>query len=97
MLEPTPHDHEAVERLAARVPWMLERAVALRREAADPRVQLAALAPRWLTAMAAVAVLAMAAALLAPATTPTSSGVDGWVLSGAAPQTDDPVVRALMP
>ena len=97
MLEPTPQDHEAVERLATRVPWMLERAAALRREAADPRVQLAALAPRWLSGMAAVAALAMAAALLWPARTPARSGVDGWVLSGSAPQSDDPVVRALMP
>ena len=100
MLEPTPQDHEAVERLAARVPWMLEQAGALRREAADPRVQLAALAPRWLAGLAAVAALAMATALLWPAATPTHtmrSGVDGWVLSGSAPQSDDPVVQALMP
>ncbi|HET9300526.1 MAG TPA: hypothetical protein VFO11_11325 [Candidatus Polarisedimenticolaceae bacterium] len=97
MLDPTPQDHEAVARLATRVPWMLQRAAALREAAADPRVQLAALAPRWLAGMAAVAALAITAALLWPASTPTSNGVDGWVLSGSAPQSDDPVVRALMP
>jgi hypothetical protein len=95
MPEPTAQDHRSVERLAARVPWMLERAAALRREAADPRVQLAALAPRYLSGMAAVAALAIAAALLWPVPTPASSGVDGWVVSGSAPQSNDPVLQAL--
>jgi hypothetical protein len=101
MLEPTPQDHEAVERLTARVPWMLARAAVLRREAADPRVQLAAVAPRWLTAMAAVAALVTAAALLLPASSSSKSaagaGIEGWMVSGSAPQGDDPVLRALMP
>ncbi|HEX5042786.1 MAG TPA: hypothetical protein VFV75_07755 [Candidatus Polarisedimenticolaceae bacterium] len=96
MLEPTVQDHEGMERLTGRVPWMLARAAALREAAADPRVQLAALAPRWLTAMAAVAALVTAAALLLP-THPTGVGVEAWVVSGSAPQSDDPVLRALMP
>ena len=98
MLEPSQEDHAAVERLAGRVPWMLARAAALRAEAADPRVQLAALAPRWLSGMAAVAALLTAAALLWPqATTPTASStsVDGYVLSGSVSQDQDPVLRAL--
>lgn len=99
MLEPSPEDHAAVERLAGRVPWMLARAAALRTEAADPRVQLAALAPRWLSAMAAVAALVTAAALLWPASTRSSTSgvsVDGFVVSGSASQDEDPVLRALM-
>lgn len=99
MLEPRPQDHDAVERLAARVPWMLERAAALRREAADPRVQLAALAPRWLSGMAAVAALVTVAAVLWPSasqTGTTSGSVESYVVTGSASQDRDPVLRAIM-
>ena len=99
MLEPSREDHEAVERLAGRVPWMLARAAALREEAGDPRVQLATLAPRWLSGMAAVAVLATAAALLWPgssARTTSGTSVDRFVVSGSASQDQDPVLRALL-
>jgi len=98
MLEPTREDHEAMERLAARVPWMLERVAAARRESEDPRVQLAALAPRWLSGMAAVAALVTAAALLWPASAQNGgagSGIDSFVVSGSASQDQDPVLRAL--
>jgi hypothetical protein len=100
MLEPSQEDRAAVERLAGRVPWMLARAAALRKEAADPRVQLAVLAPRWLSAMAAVAAIVTLAALLRPSQAPKSASaaaaVDGWVMSGSVPQDDDPVLRELM-
>jgi len=99
MLEPSQEDHAALERLAGRVPWMLERAAALRNEATDPRVQLAALAPRWLTGMAAVAVLVTAAAVLWPSAkqqATSGSSVDRFVVSGSASQDQDPVSRALL-
>ena len=97
MLEPSREDHAAVERLASRVPWMLARAAALRKEAADPRVQLAILAPRWLPAMAAVAALVTLAAFLWPEKPASAAtAVDGWVVSGAVSQDQDPVLRELM-
>ena len=95
MLEPTPADHAAAERLAARVPAMLARAAALRKEVADPLVQLTALAPRWLSGMAAVAVLVTAAALFWPAPVQPATSLEGFVVSGSAAQDEDPVIRAL--
>ena len=100
MLKPSAEDRASVERLVPRVPGMLARAAALREEAADPRVQLALLAPRWLPRLAAVAALACAAALLWPSSgegrnNPATS-LDRFVVSGTAPQQDDPVLGALL-
>ena len=95
MLEPTPDDRAITERLVSRVPSMLARAAVLRGEAADPLVQLAALAPRWLSGMTAVAVLVTAAALFWPSPTQPATGLEGFVVSGSAAQDDDPVLRAL--
>lgn len=101
MLEPTAEDRASVEALVARVPGMLARAAVLREQAADPRVQLALLAPRWLPRMAAVAALACIAALLWPSSrdgrNSAASSLDRFVLSGTAPQQqEDPVLGALL-
>jgi hypothetical protein len=92
-------DAEGLERLHARLPILLERARRAREEAADPRVQLAWLAPRWLGRMVAVAAVVTLAALLWPAATPrgaSEASLDGWALSGSTAEDADPVLRALL-
>ena len=99
LLLPSGGDEEGVERLAAEVQEMLARARLQREEASDPRAQLAALAPRWLGRMAAVAAIVALTALLWPARGDkgtSGTALDRWVLSGTAPEQDDPVLGALL-
>lgn len=90
---------DGLERLASRLPAMLERARLLREEASDPRVQLALLAPRWLGRMAMVAAVVAVVSLLWPARAPSgtsSTTLDRWVISGSVGEDEDPVLGALL-
>lgn len=92
-------EQEGVSRLASRLPAMLQRARLLREEAADPRVQLALLAPRWLARMAAVAAIVAVVSLLWPSRASSitpSTALDRWVISGSAGEAEDPVLGALL-
>ena len=92
-------EEAAIERMVGDVPGMLRRARLLREETADPRVQVALLAPRWLGRMAAVAALVGALALLWPASSDQAAAgtsLDRWVVSGTAADEGDPVLGALL-